>query len=87
VSLTKAPSLHKNFYGFFLPLQPAICLYNICKFIAGIAYSVTDQIDLTTDFRYIRIDDIDLTSENSTGTINDIDYDPASLVVGLSYKF
>lgn len=57
------------------------------QFLAGASYPITEQIDLDAGLRYVLVDNIKLKSESGSGELRNVDYDPLSLVIGLSYKF
>jgi outer membrane protein W len=57
------------------------------QFLAGASYPITEQIDLDAGLRYVLVDNIKLKSESGSGELSKVDYDPLSLVIGLSYKF
>lgn len=57
------------------------------QLIAGVAYSLNKDWDLTTDLRYMRINNITLKNEKGAGELRRIDYNPVSLSLGVMYKF
>jgi outer membrane protein W len=57
------------------------------QLIAGVAYSLNKDWDVTTDLRYIRINSITLKNEKEAGELRRIDYNPVSLSLGVMYKF
>lgn len=57
------------------------------QFLAGASYPITEKIDLDAGLRYVLVDNIKLKSESGSGELSNVDYDPLSLVIGLSYKF
>lgn len=57
------------------------------QLIAGLAYSVNKDWDLTTDIRHIRINSVTLKNEKGDGQLRRIEYNPISLSFGVMYKF
>jgi outer membrane protein W len=57
------------------------------QFMAGAIYPLAERIDLDVGLRYVRVDNIKLKRESGSGELRNVDYDPLSVIVGLSYKF
>jgi opacity protein-like surface antigen len=55
--------------------------------MAGAIYPLAERIDLDVGLRYVRVDNIKLKRESGSGELRNVDYDPLSVIVGLSYKF
>ena len=57
------------------------------QLIAGTSYAINGNWDINADVRYVRAWGMDLKNEDGAGEIKDIDYDPVSVMAGVTYKF
>lgn len=53
----------------------------------GIEYQLDDSWSLHGELRYSYLDDVDLSEESGAGEIKGLDYDPATVQFGVSYRF
>jgi outer membrane protein len=55
--------------------------------IAGVEYPLNNKWSLNADARYINVSSLDLKNEAGTGILKNVDYNPTSLMLGVTYKF
>jgi OOP family OmpA-OmpF porin len=55
--------------------------------IAGVEYPLNNKWSLNADARYVNVSSLDLKNEAGTGTLKNVDYNPTSLMFGVTYKF
>jgi outer membrane protein len=55
--------------------------------IAGVEYPLNNKWSLNGDVRYVNVSSLDLKNESGTGTLKNVDYNPTSLMLGITYKF
>ncbi len=55
------------------------------QFLAGTSYQLTEQIDLTADYRYFEVDKVEITTEAGLSTKSD--FQTHNLFVGMRYRF
>lgn len=58
------------------------------QIMAGIGYPLSENWTLSGELRYTRVNDVTFDEEGSgNGEIDNVDYDPISLLVGITYNF
>ncbi|MBX2881918.1 MAG: outer membrane beta-barrel protein [Granulosicoccus sp.] len=57
------------------------------QLMAGVDYDLTERLYLTGELRYSSLRSIDLSEEGGSGQVTDIDYQPATLGIGIGYRF
>lgn len=57
------------------------------QFMAGAQYALNDNWSINSELRYTRVDSIEFKQEDGSAKLNDIDYDPVTVMAGVSYHF
>lgn len=55
--------------------------------IAGVEYPINTKWSLNADARYVNAVGLELKNEAGTGTLKNVDYNPTSLMFGVTYNF